>query len=171
LSGLVERLKSKSTDEFVLLGSDERPFGKRSDAIGKRFCKLKTKLGFGPQQVFHSIRKTVGSQLEQAGVSENTIADLVGRDRPRITYGLYSAGASLKQKAEALELVSYEDGLANPRAAKRPVRHAKHDTAITSTESDFQSIAAAATVASTSAADANTSSAAKWAVTARASSS
>jgi integrase len=114
LSGLVERLKEKNTDGFLLQGSDEGSFGKRSDAMGKRFGKLKTKLGFGPQHVFHSIRKTVVSQLEQAGVSENTTADIVGHDKPRITYGLYSAGASLKQKAEALALVTYEGGLANP---------------------------------------------------------
>jgi integrase len=114
LSKLVERLTADSTDGFLLQGSDEGSFGKRSDAMGKRFGKLKTKLGFGPQHVFHSIRKTVVSQLEQAGVGENTTADIVGHDKPRITYGLYSAGASLKQKAEALTLVAYEGGLANP---------------------------------------------------------
>ena len=80
-----------STDGYLLAGSDDGSFGKRSDALGKRFGKLKDKLGFGPQRVFHSIRKTVVSQTEQAGVSENSAADIVGHDKPRITYGLYSA--------------------------------------------------------------------------------
>jgi len=40
-------------------------------------------------------------------VSENLAADIVGHGKPRITYGLYSGGASLANKAEALAKVSY----------------------------------------------------------------
>lgn len=45
--------------------------------------------------------------LEDAGVTENLAADIVGHEKPRITYGLYSGGASLAKKAAALELVKY----------------------------------------------------------------
>lgn len=45
--------------------------------------------------------------LEDAGVSENLAADIVGHEKPRITYGLYSGGASLATKAAALAKVSY----------------------------------------------------------------
>ena len=114
LANAVQRLTERAKDGYLLEGSDEGAFGKRSDALGKRFGKLKTGLGFGPQHVFHSIRKTVVSQLEQAGVNENTTADIVGHDKPRITYGLYSAGASTAQKAEALAKVAYEGKLAIP---------------------------------------------------------
>lgn len=34
-------------------------------------------------------------------------ADIVGHEKPRITYGLCSGGASLETKAKALELVKY----------------------------------------------------------------
>jgi integrase len=114
LVGLIKRLTDASEAGYLLAGSDEGSFDKRSDALGKRFGKLKEKLGFGPQHVFHSIRKTVVSQLEQAGVNENTTADIVGHDKPRITYGLYSSGASLKQKAEALAQVAYAGSLGTP---------------------------------------------------------
>ena len=40
-------------------------------------------------------------------ISENLAADIVGHEKPRITYGLYSGGASLETKAEALGRVSY----------------------------------------------------------------
>jgi integrase len=114
LANMVKRLKEKAADGFLLDGSDEGAFGKRSDALGKRFGHLKTKLGFGDQHVFHSIRKTVVSQLEQAGVNENITADIVGHDKPRITYGLYSAGASMAQKADALSRVAYDRSLGTP---------------------------------------------------------
>jgi integrase len=53
--------------------------------------------------VFHSVRKTVGTLLENAGVTENVASDILGHEKPRITYGLYSGGASLEVKRAAVE--------------------------------------------------------------------
>lgn len=55
--------------------------------------------------MFHS--KDVVTLLENAGVSENVCADLVGHEKPRITYGLYSGGASLEVKRAALAKLQY----------------------------------------------------------------
>jgi integrase len=107
LRPLVLRLKENSTDGYLLSGLTFNKYGDRSNAIGKRFGRLKTALGFTGSYVFHSLRKTVVTLLEDAGVSENLAADIVGHEKPRITYGLYSGGASLKTKAEALARVSY----------------------------------------------------------------
>ncbi len=51
--------------------------------------------------------KTVVMILENAGVPENVVADIVGHEKPRITYGLYSGGTSLAVKADALGKLSY----------------------------------------------------------------
>ncbi len=45
--------------------------------------------------------------LGNAAVPENVAADLLGHDKPRITYGLYSGGTSLAVKAKALEKLAY----------------------------------------------------------------
>lgn len=107
IKDLVEALRGSSTDGYLLSGLTLNKYGDRSNAIGKRFGRLKAELGFGEQHVFHSLRKTVVTLLEDAGVSENLAADIVGHEKPRITYGLYSGGASLKTKAEALARVRY----------------------------------------------------------------
>ena len=52
--------------------------------IGKRVGRLKKRLGFGATKVFHSIRKTVITQLEQAGVPESVTADIVGHEKKTI---------------------------------------------------------------------------------------
>ena len=57
--------------------------------------------------MFHSVRKTVVTILENASVPENIVADIVGHEKPRITYGLYSGGTSLAVKAEALAKLAY----------------------------------------------------------------
>lgn len=107
IADLVERLKKETKDEYLLSGLTFNKYGDRSNAIGKRFGALKTRLGFDEEHVFHSIRKTLTTLLENAGVSENLAADIVGHEKPRITYGLYSGGASLAVKKEAIEKVHY----------------------------------------------------------------
>ncbi len=110
---LVRRLKATSEgknpapSEYLLAGLTFNKYGDRSNAIGKRFGRLKGSLGFGRKHVFHSLRKTLVTALENAGVSENLAADIVGHEKPRITYGLYSGGASLEVKAKALAKVGY----------------------------------------------------------------
>jgi integrase len=75
--------------------------------MGTRFGRLKKGAGFGKELVFHSIRKTVAALLENAGVSENVAADIIGHDKPTMTYGLYSGGASLAVKREATQKLRY----------------------------------------------------------------
>jgi len=107
LNSIMRRLIADSRDGFVLSGLSANKYGDRSDALGKRFGRLKTELGFGEAYVFHSFRKTVTTILENAGVAENVAADIVGHEKPRITYGLYSGGTSLEVKREAIEKLSY----------------------------------------------------------------
>ena len=107
LQDLIKQLKNSSQDGYLLSGLSEDKDGKRSGAIGKRFGRLKNQLGFERRHVFHSFRKTVVTLLEQAGISENLAADIVGHEKPRITYGLYSGGSSLEQKLNAIKKINY----------------------------------------------------------------
>lgn len=107
LVDVVKRLKEASTDGYLISGLSFNKYDDRSNAIGKRFGRLKKSLGFPDKKVFHSIRKTLVTLLENAGISENLAADIVGHEKPRITYGLYSGGATLAVMKEALERVAY----------------------------------------------------------------
>lgn len=107
ISSIINRLKEQSTDGYLLSGLTFNKYQDRSNALGKRFGRLKTSLGYGELHVFHSIRKTLVTLLENAGVTENNAADIVGHDKPRITFGLYSEGALINVKVEALERVRY----------------------------------------------------------------
>ena len=70
--------------------------------VGKRFGRLKTKMGYGKLHVFHSIRKTAATVFEQAGVPEGVTADIIGHEKQTMTYGLYSGGTSVTQRQEAI---------------------------------------------------------------------
>jgi integrase len=112
-----QRLIGKRKAGYILADLSSNKFGDRSNAIGKRFGRLKAAAGYGDGHVFHSIRKTVVTLLENAGVSENVAADIVGHEKPRITYGLYSAGASLEVKRAALAKLRYPPTVVDKKAS------------------------------------------------------
>jgi len=95
---------------FLLPALPVNKYGDRSPAISKRFGRLKGRMGFGAQHVFHSIRKTVATMLKDASVPEATAADLLGHDIPTMSYGVYAGGVSLATKAEAIALLRYPTG-------------------------------------------------------------
>jgi hypothetical protein len=55
------------------------------------------------------VRKTVATLLEDAGCPEGVAADLLGHDKPTITYGLYSGGSSMATRREWLENAVHYD--------------------------------------------------------------
>ena len=82
-------------------------YGDRSGAVSKRFTRLKRALRFGKPHVFHSIRKTVATQFENALVLENIAAAILGHEFDTMSYGVYSGGPSLKVKRAAIEKLRY----------------------------------------------------------------
>lgn len=104
---LVHELSATSRDGYLLSDLSTNKYGDRSNAIGKRFGHLKTAQGFGRDYVFHSIRKTVATQLEAAGVQESVSARILGHEVPTMTYGLYSGGVPFQVKREAFEIIDY----------------------------------------------------------------
>lgn len=116
LKSLIKKLVKSSTDGYLISGLTFNKYGDRSNAIGKRFGRLKRLLGYSDRFVFHSIRKTFTTQLEDNRIEENLAADIVGHDKPRITYGLYSGGASIETKSKAVNKVKYENWNTKPKS-------------------------------------------------------
>jgi integrase len=100
-----EMMRFESTYLFANLSKSK--FDDRSNAIGKRFGRLKNKLGYEKRLVFHSIRKTFTTQLENALIPENITADIIGHHKPYMSYGVYSGGAILDVKRDAINKVSF----------------------------------------------------------------
>ena len=114
LVALVDKMIEGSTDGYLVPSKAAGKYGVRSDPYSKRFGRMKESMGFGPSHVFHSIRKTVATLLEQAEVKEGIAADILGHEKKTMTFGLYSDGSSMAQKREAIALVVYAGALAQP---------------------------------------------------------
>ena len=108
LSLLFSKLTSASGSDYLFKSLTTDKYDNRTDALGKRFGRAKKKLGFDERYVFHSIRKTVATLLEQADVPENVCCDIVGHEKSAtLSYGLYSGGTSLEQKRNAVDKIDY----------------------------------------------------------------
>ena len=82
-------------------------YGDRSNAIGKRFGRLKASLGYGPDHVFHSLRKGFATQLENATIPVTVVARLMGHEIEGQTFGNYSDSLALKELKRAIDHVDW----------------------------------------------------------------
>ena len=87
---------------YVIHSDAQNKYGERSQPIGKRFGRLKTTLGFDARFVFHSIRKTVAALFQDAECEEAVAADIVGHNKPTMTYGLYGGETRMDLRARWL---------------------------------------------------------------------
>ena len=110
---LVATMTKAAVGGFLVPSTAKGKYGIRSDPLSKRFGTLKVQEGFDASRSFHSIRKTVATQLEQAKVPEGVAADILGHEKKTMTYGLYSGGSSLADKLEAISRVRYPSNLAH----------------------------------------------------------
>jgi len=108
LKPTLARLIGRRKKGWLFDGLSEGQHGSRAHYIAHRFSKMKKEMGYPPAMVFHSIRKTVATVLENAGVPENVAAEIVGHDKPTMTYGLYSGGVDLAVKRRAIEKLKYQ---------------------------------------------------------------
>ncbi|WP_422416975.1 tyrosine-type recombinase/integrase [Pseudomonas sp. GZD-222] len=102
IKNIVKRLIDDSEDGYLIATNSRSKYGIRSDPMVKAFGRLKASLGFGPDRVFHSIRKTTITQLVRASVQGTLIAELVGHEVGQTTFDVYSQGSSMSQKYEAI---------------------------------------------------------------------
>lgn len=107
IKSLIKRLKDNSKDGYILSGLSFNKYGDRSNAIGKSFGKLKTKLGHGGDKVFHSLRHSFVTHLANAHVLQQHIADLVGHEKKEVTGQTYMHTSPLAVKREAIEKLRY----------------------------------------------------------------
>ena len=105
----LKRLIAGRGEGFLFQDMKSDKYGDRSPALGQRFSRFKSKLGYGPRLVFHSIRKTVATQFENAHVPEGVAADILGHEKPTMTYGVYSGGSSLDTKRKAILKLKYPE--------------------------------------------------------------
>jgi len=75
----------------------------------KWFGRLKLKLGFGPELVFHSFRHLVRELLHEANTPDSCIKEILGHEQGDVTFGTYGKikPDTLKQHIDTLKLEAH----------------------------------------------------------------
>lgn len=107
LESTLKRMMADSSGHYIFNDLTTDKYGSRSNAIGKAFGRMKKNLGYDELHVFHSIRKTVTTTFENAGISEGLAAEILGHEKTTMTFGVYSAGHTVQKKKEAIETLLY----------------------------------------------------------------
>jgi integrase len=100
---VTELVENADADGYLVDETSVNKYGKRGDAIGKRFSRMKKSMGFGALHTFHSIRHTVAHLFELAECPENIAQDVIGHKKQSMTYGTYSGVTTLAQKRQWIE--------------------------------------------------------------------
>jgi integrase len=92
------------------------PDQKRSWYVSKRFTEYRRGLRLididkvtGRDRLdFHSLRRSAITALKHAGIPEHEVAELVGHDHPRITYGGYADRGRLERLKAVVDTIRYD---------------------------------------------------------------
>ena len=108
LAPLVEAMMHDASDDNAFLldcGGDYK--GRETNIVAKIRVAMRGEGLTYRGLVLHGLRNTFATLLEQAGVSEDVSADIMGHKRTTITYGLYSGGTSINQRFEATDRLKF----------------------------------------------------------------
>ena len=108
LRSLIGKKMNQRNDGYLIAMQNKNKFGNRSNALSKRFTRLKQGLGFSPEYVFHSIRKTVVTIFQNNSINEGIARDIIGHDKKLIVHGLYSGQNSVESKFKAIEKIKFQ---------------------------------------------------------------
>jgi integrase len=58
---------------------------------------------------FHSLRHSAITALKHARIPEHDVAEVIGHDHPRVTFGVYADRQQLSRLQAIVEAISYND--------------------------------------------------------------
>lgn len=90
-----------------MFSGSEGKHGTRSDKNSKAFGRIKSKLGFGRDKVFHYFRKAFITKLDRSDAARARIQSIVGHEQGDLVGDVYSGGITMSEKARIINLVAY----------------------------------------------------------------
>ena len=82
---------------------------KRSWNFQKKLGKLRKKIGIPKGVVFHTLRNTFATRMENLGIPRNHISQLMGHEDSNMALDRYSAGLMIEPLVESISKLTYEE--------------------------------------------------------------
>ena len=112
LSNLLTQCESKSKDGYVITGLNPGGYDqKRSWNFQKRLGRLRKHAGLPETVVFHTLRNTFATRIENSGVPKNHISQLMGHEDGNMVLDVYSGGLAIEPLRESMRKLSYGEAV------------------------------------------------------------
>ena len=107
---LIERFLDSSKDDYLIKGIKSGGYDKkRSWNFQKKLTRLRKKLGMPEGVVFHTLRNTFATKLENLGIPTNHINKLMGHKHNNMSLDVYSAGLAIEPLVDSINKLTYGD--------------------------------------------------------------
>ena len=84
---------------------------KRSWNFQKRLGRLRKHAGLPETVVFHSLRNTFATRMENLGVPKNHISQLMGHEDGNMALDVYSGGLAIEPLRESMRKLGYGEAV------------------------------------------------------------
>ncbi len=105
---VINKLFEKSKDGYLI--TDISPGGddnKRSWNFQKRLGRIREKIGLPKGVVFHSLRNTFTTRMENLGIPRNHISQILGHEDGNMALDVYSGGLAIEPLRESINKLNY----------------------------------------------------------------
>ena len=108
LKPLVERFLDSKEEVYLIKGIKSGGYdNKRSWNFQKKLGRLRKKIGIPEGVVFHTLRNTFATHMENAGVPVNHISQLMGHEDSHMALTVYSGGLVIECLVESIKKLTY----------------------------------------------------------------
>ena len=107
---LVKRFLDSSNNDYLIKGIKSGGYdNKRSWNFQKKLGRLRKQIGIPQGVVFHTLRNTFATHMENAGVPVNHISQLMGHEDSSMALTVYSGGLAIEPLVESINKLTYGD--------------------------------------------------------------
>ena len=106
---LIERLLDSSKDDYLIKGIKSGGYdNKRSWNFQKKLGRLRKRIGIPEGVVFHTLRNTFATRMENLGIPRNHISQLMGHEDSNMALDVYSSGLAIEPLVESINKLTYD---------------------------------------------------------------
>ena len=108
LKPLVKRFLNSKVEDYMIKGIKGGGYdNKRSWNFQKKLGRLRKKIGIPEGVVFHTLRNTFATRMENLGIPRNHISQLMGHEDSNMALDLYSAGLAIEPLVKSMKKLTY----------------------------------------------------------------
>ena len=105
---LVKRFLNSKVEDYMIKGIKGGGYdNKRSWNFQKKLGRLRKKIGIPKGVVFHTLRNTFATRMENLGIPRNHISQIMGHEDSNMALDIYSAGLAIEPLVKSMKKLTY----------------------------------------------------------------